>query len=47
LGQQLQRLRIVGASLGCKDGVNAVAYQRQSQGCHVHAQLVALAGDGF
>ncbi len=45
-GQQLQGACVVRA-LGCQHGVDAVVHHGQTQRGHVHAQLVALAGDGL
>ena len=47
LGQQLQRVLKVDLAFGRERGVNAVAHNRQTQRRHVHAKLMALAGDGF
>ena len=46
-GQQLQRMRIVNLAFGRERGVQAVAQNGQTQGRHVHAKLVAFAGDGL
>src|SRR2546427_731136 len=45
--QQLQRAREVALGHVMHFGIEAVAPQRQSQGGHVHAQLVALAAFGL